>query len=341
MEFGTREILIGIGILVILAILLDGVRRVRAAKSGTIRMSKRQQPVFDDQPLDEYGSELPSGPARVVSVRDDDSVQQLSEVIKQSAEQSAVKRTTVFQHHAEQKRGAQAPQARVTPAAAERDANMHVARERESLEDDGQPEPGQQPETASRPDFRQQESTPPADATRHRRAEPARPSRTENAHRSGAGENRQKRSADLGEQEVIVLHLMAARGERFAGKPLLDALLKQGFRYGSMKIFHRHQQADGSGEVLYSVANSVNPGTFDLNSIEDFSTPGVTFFMALNGLDTPVQVFDQLCQAARNMASELDGELKDETRSALTRQTVEHYRQRILDFTRRSFALSS
>lgn len=50
----------------------------------------------------------------------------------------------------------------------------------------------------------------------------------------------------------------------------------------------------------------------------------------------PKQAFDVMVAAARKLAHELNGELKDEQRSVLTAQTIEHYRQRIIDHERRS-----
>ncbi len=38
---------------------------------------------------------------------------------------------------------------------------------------------------------------------------------------------------------------------------------------------------------------------------------------------------------AKAIAKQLQGELKDENRSVLTGQTIEHYRERIRDFSRR------
>ena len=40
--------------------------------------------------------------------------------------------------------------------------------------------------------------------------------------------------------------------------------------------------------------------------------------------------------SARKLAHELGGELKDDQRSVMTSQTIEHYRQRIVEFERRA-----
>ena len=43
--------------------------------------------------------------------------------------------------------------------------------------------------------------------------------------------------------------------------------------------------------------------------------------------------------AARKLAHELNGELKDDQRSVLTAQTIEHYRQRIVEYERKQLTL--
>ncbi len=62
----------------------------------------------------------------------------------------------------------------------------------------------------------------------------------------------------------------------------------------------------------------------------------MSFFLGLPGPRHPKQAFDVMVAAARKLAHELNGELKDEQRSVLTAQTIEHYRQRIIDHERRS-----
>ena len=140
--------------------------------------------------------------------------------------------------------------------------------------------------------------------------------------------------------EVIVLHVMAKKDSHFQGSQLLEALLANGLRYGDMRIFHRHESEEGAGPVHFSLANSVKPGIFDLSSMDTFTTPGVTLFMPLEGLNNPLDCFSQLIKTSQALAKTLNGELKDETRSALTKQTIEHYRQQIIEYTRRSFTLS-
>src|SRR5690606_3320711 len=97
MDFGTREILILLGILVILAILLDGVRRVNNARHGKLRSGSRRNsrnPIFDDENDDYHSVELPAGRARVVQVRDEKSVVEISETIRRKADTAKGKLTS-------------------------------------------------------------------------------------------------------------------------------------------------------------------------------------------------------------------------------------------------------
>lgn len=135
-------------------------------------------------------------------------------------------------------------------------------------------------------------------------------------------------------EEVLIINVMAHKGEMFNGGDLLDIILKCGMRYGSMDIFHRHSDTKGEGALLFSMANMVKPGTFDLDAMDEFETPGVSLFMTLPINADSMQSFDLMADTARAIAETLGGELKDEQRSVMTRQTLEHCRQRIRDFER-------
>ena len=133
-------------------------------------------------------------------------------------------------------------------------------------------------------------------------------------------------------EEVLIINIMAPRGQMFNGAQLLDALLKCGMRYGDMNIFHRYSDTKGEGTLLFSMANMVKPGIFDLDTMDQFETPGVSLFMTLPLNADSMQSFDLMVDTAQTIAEKLDGELKDEQRSVMTRQTIEHSRQRIRDF---------
>ena len=66
------------------------------------------------------------------------------------------------------------------------------------------------------------------------------------------------------------------------------------------------------------------------------SSPGLTFFMRLPGPIDGKNAFDDMLSAAESVASFLGGELRDERRSVLTRQTTDHMRERIMEFRRQS-----
>ncbi|MAV52468.1 MAG: cell division protein ZipA [Gammaproteobacteria bacterium] len=132
--------------------------------------------------------------------------------------------------------------------------------------------------------------------------------------------------------EVIVLNVVARGGREFRGDDLLEVLITSGLKFGEMNIFHQRFRGTNNGPVIFSVANILNPGTFDLNSIHEFSTVGVSLFLALPSPINNLEAFDLMLGVAQRIQEELDGELKDDHRNVMTAQTIEHYRQRIRDF---------
>lgn len=133
-------------------------------------------------------------------------------------------------------------------------------------------------------------------------------------------------------QEIIIINLMAPRGTAFNGNALSPALTRQKLKFGQMGIFHRHLNNDGDAESVFSLANMVEPGNFDLVNINESLTPGVCFFLSLPTCCEGGPAFEDMVTTARALAEELGGELKDESRSVLTQQMVEHYRQRVMEF---------
>ena len=150
-----------------------------------------------------------------------------------------------------------------------------------------------------------------------------------------------------GADEILVMNVTAKEGRRFQGEELLEVLMTAGLKLGEMDIFHHRLEggslsADGSrfaegslfgdGPVVFSVADILNPGTFDINAIEDFSTVGLSLFLVIPSPKNNQQAFNDMLRTAEHIKTALDGELRDDHRNLMTPQTIEHYRQRIRDF---------
>lgn len=136
-------------------------------------------------------------------------------------------------------------------------------------------------------------------------------------------------------EKFIQLNVVALAGRPFKGAAVLEAAEQAGLKPGPMNIFHRHGEGAESGAILYSMASMVEPGSFPLEDLAAFSTPGLTLFMRLPGAYDGLAVFSDMLMTAQQLAARLDGELQDETHSVLTRQTVEHVRGEIVEYRRR------
>ncbi|MEX0899899.1 MAG: cell division protein ZipA C-terminal FtsZ-binding domain-containing protein [Gammaproteobacteria bacterium] len=136
---------------------------------------------------------------------------------------------------------------------------------------------------------------------------------------------------DASEQLILTLHV--SRDRPIPGDILYPALLDEGLAFGRMDIFH-HEADDGAGEV-FSVANMVEPGTFNPLQPEGFATPGVSLFAVLPGPLAGGPTLERLLSCARGLAAEFNATVLDETRSALTKQTEAHLRERVAEFEAR------
>ncbi|MDO6446161.1 cell division protein ZipA [Colwellia sp. 1_MG-2023] len=136
--------------------------------------------------------------------------------------------------------------------------------------------------------------------------------------------------------EVIVVSVVMPENNSISGAALLPTLLTLGLRYGDMDIFHRHEDNAGNGKVTFSLANMMNPGTFDLDEIESFSTQGITLFMTLPNEGDPFEVFELMMSAAKQLSMEFNAQLLDDKRSVMTKQTEQHYMGKIREFERRN-----
>jgi cell division protein ZipA len=132
-------------------------------------------------------------------------------------------------------------------------------------------------------------------------------------------------------EDIVVIHVMAKKGEVLSGSSVLDLLITAGLRHGPMDIFHYRNP---KGITEFSLANCVHPGTFDPDSMNQVNTPGVTLFMQLPTAADSMESFDHMYEMARFLANHIDAEILDEDHSTVTPQRIEYYREKLRSFER-------
>ena len=142
----------------------------------------------------------------------------------------------------------------------------------------------------------------------------------------------ERRTAEASKQRIVALRLIAS-GDSWGGAALRDALEAEGLSYGPYAIFHRERE---DGKSLLYVASMMEPGSFDLERMDDVAYPGISLFGVVPGpLDAPA-TFDLVLAVGRGLAERLKGQLQDEQGSTLTAQRILNLREELVHFEHRN-----
>jgi cell division protein ZipA len=143
-----------------------------------------------------------------------------------------------------------------------------------------------------------------------------------------------RRPAHWPVERIVSLFVVARDGGPFVGADLIVAAEKAGLEYGDMGIYHR--MLDGKPELgpIFSMANMVKPGNFDVSRIDVLQTPGLSFFMTLPAPISALDAWDAMLPTAQRLAELLDGQVLDEERNALGRQRIAHIRDELRGWDR-------
>ncbi len=135
-------------------------------------------------------------------------------------------------------------------------------------------------------------------------------------------------------ERVVGLRLIPREGGELDAERTVRALRNAGLRHGPYGIFH-HCGDRNVPESGFSVANLVEPGSFDLSNLPDSTLPGVTFFMVLPGSRDPVERFDTMIGIARDLCQSLDARLLDDLGNSWTIQRERYLREELMEYRRR------
>lgn len=118
----------------------------------------------------------------------------------------------------------------------------------------------------------------------------------------------------------------------FRGRTLLNLIDKFGFKFGTMNMFHRYQNKDGTGILWFSMmaltVNGVEP--FDLNELPNAQLKGVVLFLSLPH-PKMLQGFDSMMSIANLLARELGGYVVDEHGEMMTKEYKISLRSQLQD----------
>ena len=137
---------------------------------------------------------------------------------------------------------------------------------------------------------------------------------------------------------IVALYVAAKAGNKLRGQDIVVAAEKAGLTFGHMDVFHR--LVDGKPELgpIFSVANIIKPGSFEMARIGEIETPAIAFFLTLPAPVPALDAWETMEPAAQRMADLLDGVVLDEERSALGRQRIQHIRDELRAYDRQNAA---
>ncbi|MGE7137142.1 cell division protein ZipA [Luteibacter sp. NPDC031894] len=143
-----------------------------------------------------------------------------------------------------------------------------------------------------------------------------------------------RRPSNAPVERIVSLYVVSREGSKFNGSDLVVAAEKAGLEFGDMGIYHRLVDGHPEQGPIFSVANLVKPGNFDMARIATLQTPGLSFFMALPGPVPALDAWDAMLPTAQRLAELLDGLVLDEERNALGRQRIAHIRDELRGWDR-------
>lgn len=124
-------------------------------------------------------------------------------------------------------------------------------------------------------------------------------------------------------KEEILSFSVASRRKFFTGDAIASVMHAANLSRGPMDIYYRYS-SDGS-EILFAVASMVEPGSFP-QDMSRFRSSGLSLFARLPGSLDGVVIFDEMYEASRLIAENLDGILLGNDHKPLMEDALDEMR---------------
>ena len=134
--------------------------------------------------------------------------------------------------------------------------------------------------------------------------------------------------------KIVSLYVAAKAGQVLRGEDIVVAAEKTGLTFGHMNVFHRLVEGHPERGPVFSMANIMQPGSFDMANIRSLETPAIAFFLTLPAPMTALEAWEKLLPNVERMAELLGGVVLDDSSNTLGRQRIQHIREELRAYDR-------
>ena len=134
--------------------------------------------------------------------------------------------------------------------------------------------------------------------------------------------------------KIVSLYVAAKAGQVLRGEDIVVAAEKTGLTFGHMNVFHRLVEGHPERGPVFSMANIMQPGSFDMANIRSLETPAIAFFLTLPAPMTALEAWEKLLPNVARMAELLGGVVLDDRRNTLGRQRIQPIREELRAYDR-------
>ena len=134
--------------------------------------------------------------------------------------------------------------------------------------------------------------------------------------------------------KIVSLYVAAKAWQVLRGEDIVVAAEMTGLTFGHMNVFHRLVEGHPERGPVFSMANIMQPGSFDMANIRSLETPAIAFFLTLPAPMTALEAWEKLLPNVERMAELLGGVVLDDSRNTLGRQRLQHTREELRAYDR-------